>query len=530
MHILTKRTEIEKNVGTSIPLSSVIQTHPIHRGIHKVSHPSMSDHRVVGPLDSNSSHDVEQDSPKRETLSQAMPELREDVSRLDSKVSPKLSIPTSPGHVTRTPPSTQTSGANALEREDALIDTVAETVGDRGSSPAVENLEEWLSNNISEFINFIHTYSTSGDREKRWAIIRYIQRQTSIFLGQSSTLHPSQVAIPFGSFTYGMYLPWASDLDIVITDKSFLENPEVMMKRLANHFSKQKNHCIQAPPVVVSRTRVPFIQLLLAPPHHARGLIDQANCGLCRMGYSNLCPSHSPVSVQLSLSVKDHAGLVSTASVNFLVAHYPVIRGLVLVLKHILVSENLNSPFEGGLSSHSLIILVTAFVRHFHPHDHNIAAPGLLFLQLLCWYGGIDDGHHRVYAEINYEIQSAFDPATMTMDIKGDSDCFRSKQDAEQTEMLYVVDPLDPTHNAARSMWRWSDLKTTLTNAYWHVHSGKWWTAMGASSGQSSSATAGGSTTNQAAPMVVFGAPARAISNKSAAPSKKKGNSASPPS
>ena len=355
------------------------------------------------------------------------------------------------------------------------------------AKPGVDDLEGWLSGNILEFMNFIHTYSTSGDREKRWAIIRYVQRQTSIFLGQSSSLHPSQVAIPFGSFTYGMYLPWASDLDIVITDQSFLDNPEVMMKRLASHFSKQKNHCVQSPPVVVSRTRVPFIQLLLAPPHHARGLIDEANCGLCRMGYCNLCPSHSAVPVQLSLSVKDHAGLVSTASVNYLVAHYPVIRGLVLVLKHILVSENLNSPFEGGLSSHSLIILVCAFVRHFHPHDHNLALPGTIFLQLLCWYGGIEDGHHRVSTKIEGIDQTVkcYDPALLTVDIKADTDCFRLKvAPNEATEMLYVVDPLDTTHNAARSMWRWPDLKTTLTNAYWHVYSGKWWSAMGAAAQQ----------------------------------------------
>ena len=420
--------------------------------------------------------------------------------------------------------------ARKVSSESGLIasDDVLTEAGTESSSPpaGVEKLEEWLSGNMAEFINFIHTYSTSGDREKRWAIIRYIQRQTSIFLGQSSTLHPSQVAIPFGSFTYGMYLPWASDLDMVITDKSFTENPEVMMKRLANHFSKQKNHCIQAPPVVVSKTRVPFIQLLLAPPHHARGLIDQSNCGLCRMGYANLCPSHSPVSVQLSLAVKDHAGLVSTASVNYLVAHYPVIRGLVLVLKHILVSENLNSPFEGGLSSHSLIILVTAFVRHFHPHDHNIALPGTLFLQLLCWYGQIDNGHHKVYAEVGGKMQSAFDPATMTVDVKADSDCFRPKVDKELTELLYVVDPLDESHNAARSMWRWGDLKTTLTNAYWHVHSGKWWTAMGASSGVSSPLTESGSPTAMGTP--VISVPVLAAIDPTGG--KKKENSASLPS
>jgi len=360
--------------------------------------------------------------------------------------------------------------------------------------PGVDNLEEWLSSNIAEFINFIHTYTTSGDREKRWAIIRYIQRQTSIFLGHSSSQHPSQVAIPFGSFTYGMYLPWASDLDIVITDKSFLDDPEVMMKRLASHFTNQKNHCVQSLPVVVSKTRVPFIQLSLAPPHHARGLIDQANCGLCRMGYISLCPSHSPVSVQLSLSVKEHAGLLSTASVNYLVAHYPVIRGLVLVLKHILVSENLNSPFEGGLSSHSLIILVTAFVRHFHPHDHNIALPGQILLQMLCWYAAIEDGHHRVFTRISNEASdssSFFDPATMTIDIRADSNCYRTKSPSEQPAMLYVVDPLDASHNAARSMWRWGDLKKTLTGAYWHVFSGKWWTAMGAGANGHSSPPTG---------------------------------------
>ena len=380
-------------------------------------------------------------------------------------------------------------------------------IEDRQSSPGVDNLEEWLSSNIMEFMKFIQTYSTSGDREKRWAIIRYVQRQTSIFLGQSSTQHPSQVAVPFGSFTYGMYLPWASDLDIVLTDPSLLENPEVQMKRLANHFSRQKNHCIQAPPVVVSRTRVPFIQLLLAPPHHARGLIDQSACGLCRMGYVNLCPSHSPVSVQLSLNVSEHAGLISTVSVNHLVAHYPVVRGLVLVLKHILVSENLNSPFEGGLSSHSLIILVSAFIRHFHPHDHSISLPGSLFLQLLCWYGGIEDGHHRVFTRIedNGSMHSSFDPSTMTVDVKGDSDCYRPKESSETTQLLYVVDPLDKTHNAARSMWRWPDLKRTLTGAYWHVYSGKWWTAMGASGSSGSPSpmsSPSGTSTPSAAPVV----------------------------
>lgn len=379
----------------------------------------------------------------------------------------------------------------------------------------VDNLEDWLSSNIIEFMKFIQTYSTSGDREKRWAIIRYVQRQTSIFLGQSSTQHPSQVAVPFGSFTYGMYLPWASDLDIVLTEPSMLENPEVQMKRLADHFSRQKNHCIQAPPVVVSRTRVPFIQLLLAPPHHARGLIDQSACGLCRMGYVNLCPSHSPVSVQLSLNVPEHAGLISTVSVNHLVAHYPVVRGLVLVLKHILVSENLNSPFEGGLSSHSLIILVSAFLRHFHPHDHSLSPPGLLFLQLLCWYGGIEDGHHRIFTciEDNGTMHSAFDPSIMTVDVRADSDCYRPKSTSEATQLLYVVDPLDQTHNAARSMWRWPDLKRTLTGAYWHVYSGKWWTAMGASGSSGSPSPMSSSPSGTSSPdgipgTVVAGKPA----------------------
>ena len=476
------KRDLEKKVGSSIPLQSIIPTCPIHETDQlseepSTNYPISTTHstmdRIKNPIDrgeelvESSPTNISDGTGCKDTSNGAPSNSTESIA-LGAAISTKH-----PAQVS----------------DDVLTDEGV--IGERhpGSAlttPGVDHLEEWLSNNIAEFINFIHTYSTSGDREKRWAIIRYVQRQASIFLGQSSTLHPSQVAIPFGSFTYGMYLPWASDLDIVITDKSFLDNPEGMMKRLAHHFSKQNNHCIQAEPVVVSRTRVPFIQLLLAPPHHARGLIDQSNCGLCRMGYSNLCPSHSPVSVQLSLSVKEHAGLVSTASVNHLVAHYPVIRGLVLVLKHILVSENLNSPFEGGLSSHSLIILVTAFVRHFHPHDHNISAPGLLFLQLLCWYGGVDGGRHRVFAEIGGAMQGGFDPASMTVDIKGDSDCFRPKAGAELTEMIYVVDPLDVSYNAARSMWRWADLKTTLTNAYWHVYSGKWWSAMGANSAQSS--------------------------------------------
>lgn len=46
-------------------------------------------------------------------------------------------------------------------------------------------------------------------------------------------------------------------------------------------------------------------------------------------------------------------------------AYYPILEPLVLVLKQFLVQRDLNQPFNGGLSSYALIVMVVAFLKVF---------------------------------------------------------------------------------------------------------------------------------------------------------------------
>jgi DNA polymerase sigma len=45
--------------------------------------------------------------------------------------------------------------------------------------------------------------------------------------------------------------------------------------------------------------------------------------------------------------------------------HQPTLKPIVLVLKKLLLAQNLNQPYLGGLNSYSLVIMTYAFLQMF---------------------------------------------------------------------------------------------------------------------------------------------------------------------
>ena len=376
-------------------------------------------------------------------------------------------------------------------------------------------LEQRVSTDISAFMTTVAQFQASGDREKRLAVCRWLQREVASLLG------PKPAAVPYGSFKYGLYLPWASDLDVVLTEKTSgqgiglthaalaaavavierppivrtaEENATVLLEKIASHL--ESRNCLAASPVVVPRARVPFLQIWVVPGRFGSEITQPSDCPVClRMGNISRCPAHAPILVQLSLGVKSHVGLSTSNYVFSLVKALPALKPLTLVMKHVLVAAGLSNAYRGGLSSHSALLLVVAFLRHFHAKDHQKIPVGRLLLELLQWYGNdfaaeslvvtpgdlksflrrsdkfistVDENkfpdklvqkpflHAAYYASVGAAYSSAVTTSSLT-------------------DMLVICDPMDSASNVSRSCWRWLEVRAEFEKCLKDVVAGKWW-------------------------------------------------------
>lgn len=68
--------------------------------------------------------------------------------------------------------------------------------------------------------------------------------------------------------------------------------------------------------------------------------------------------------------------------VNFTINSNPFLKAIILLLKRLLKENNLNSPYDGGLSSFSCIVMVVAYCQL--NYSGNI---GQIFFEILDYYG-----------------------------------------------------------------------------------------------------------------------------------------------
>ena len=77
----------------------------------------------------------------------------------------------------------------------------------------------------------------------------------------------------------------------------------------------------------------------------------------------NSFQSPTPLSLDISFEGPGHRGLESNKLIISLLKTYPSLRPLVLVLKCFLSMKSLCEGFTGGLSSHSLLLLVVRYIQ-----------------------------------------------------------------------------------------------------------------------------------------------------------------------
>lgn len=159
---------------------------------------------------------------------------------------------------------------------------------------------------------------------------------------------------------------------------------------------------------------------------------------------------------KLDITIQDgkHSGPKCVQLVDRYLEVYDCLRFLVLPFKQLIFNSQMNDPYQGGLTSYALVLMIVAFLQMkiMGKHPINIQSPnlGVLFVQFLSWYSNLD--------YMNTEIR----PQPPSLEIF-QTPFIQLSSDSTPNGIL-VVDPLNANNNVARSTYKFHFLKVALSN------------------------------------------------------------------
>lgn len=160
-------------------------------------------------------------------------------------------------------------------------------------------------------------------------------------------------------------------------------------------------------------------------------------------------------SKKIDITVQDgkHTGMKCVELVERYLNVYPCLRYLVLPLKQLLFNSGMNNPYEGGLTSYALVLMIVSFLQYklYNKQSIDPANPNLgsLFIEFLTWYAQMD---HSI-TEIR-PMQATSEVALPPF-VQGMPDHLGGLQ-------LTITDPLNHTNNVARATYKFHFLKVAM--------------------------------------------------------------------
>ena len=140
--------------------------------------------------------------------------------------------------------------------------------------------------------------------------------------------------------------------------------------------------------------------------------------------------------VDITLKTKEHFGLKCVKLIKYYLEKYESLEPLLFPLKTILKVGELNDPYNGGLSSYALILMIVNFLEYQKQNNKNINIDniGELFYNFLFFYGGRKDTN---YIDLNNKKKSTFS-----------NNC-----------LVYITDPLNANNNVAKTSYKYIEVK-----------------------------------------------------------------------
>ena len=151
--------------------------------------------------------------------------------------------------------------------------------------------------------------------------------------------------------------------------------------------------------------------------------------------------------MKIDLTVQDlrHNGLSCVELVQAYLTKFSCLRYLVLPLKQLLFNSELNDPYQGGMTSYGLILMIVSFLQFKLKNNESISIErpnlGQLFIEFLNFYMNFDyTGMEIIPLKPGQGLERhPFD--------KYDS----SQYNDYGATCMHIRDPLNPTNNVSRS-------------------------------------------------------------------------------
>lgn len=278
----------------------------------------------------------------------------------------------------------QTRSSTTTSRSTDSVAVVPPPWAKNTYEPGVHGLHQ----EISDFFEYLQP--TLEERMLRYDLVERLRKTISGRWRQADVRF-------FGSFATELSLP-TSDIDVVVLNVEPIQSNLWITRSLINrnNFASQVN--------VVAHAKVPLVKFT-----------DE------KSGYD------------VDISFDQPNGLRNTQVVNQFAAKYAVFRPLLLLLKYFLRQSSLNEPYNGGLGSYGLSLMLASFIQ-LHPKTNCATGEteknlGFLLLDFLALYGK----HFNYY--------------NLGISVRGDGSYFNKFErgwiDAKQPYLISIEDPND---------------------------------------------------------------------------------------
>lgn len=254
-------------------------------------------------------------------------------------------------------PSAGSTGAHSSSNGAALSANGASSSGSHANAEEAKTLPPWatkpyangpegLETELWDFYNWLQP-----TREERMLRIDLVERLRSALVGR----FPKCEVRFFGSLATDLLLP-SSDVDLVVLGVPAVQSNLWIVRTLLTR------HGFSNAPTVIAHARVPLVK------------------------FTDITTG---IDVDISF---DHAnGLQNTKVINSFAVKYKTYRPLLVILKFYLHQLGINEPYNGGLGSYALSLMVASFLQ-MHPKTNNVTGAtdpnlGYLLLDFFALYG-----------------------------------------------------------------------------------------------------------------------------------------------
>jgi len=159
----------------------------------------------------------------------------------------------------------------------------------------------------------------------------------------------------------------------------------------------------------------------------------------------------------VDISFNATSGTDNTAAVRRLLAEFPQVRPLALLLKYLLHQSYLNEPYYGGLGSYALVLMVVSFIQHKHKAAAAAGMPppadlAYLLMDFIRLYG-IDFNYTQT--GISVRNGGSYFPKVK-----------RGWLDPQRPYLLAVEDPEDPENDVGRNSFDIMSVRSLFASAH----------------------------------------------------------------